>query len=237
MTTLNRRHVLRGVLHGGMVTVALPFLDCFLDGNGQALASGAPLPKRFGSWFWGLGMNEAVFVPKTIGPNYDLPEEIAPLAPVRQHINVYTGFDVLRDAKPNTCHHTGWITLRTGIAPAGQRDFPGETIDVTIASAIGRTTRFRSLNVTATGDARDTVSYEGQTSKNAAEASPVAFYQKLFGAEFQDPNAPTFTPSPRVMAEQSVLSGVLHKAKNLERHVGAADRARLDQYFTGLREV
>ena len=43
-----RRDVLRGTVGGAAISVALPFLDCFLDDHGQALASGAPLPLRFG---------------------------------------------------------------------------------------------------------------------------------------------------------------------------------------------
>ena len=32
--------------------MALPFLDCFLDSKGQALAAtGRPLPTRFGTFF------------------------------------------------------------------------------------------------------------------------------------------------------------------------------------------
>jgi hypothetical protein len=34
-----RRTALRGMLGGGLVSVALPFLDCFLDVNGTALAA------------------------------------------------------------------------------------------------------------------------------------------------------------------------------------------------------
>src|SRR4051812_14796644 len=59
MAKWNRRRILKGILHGSAVSVALPFLDCFLDGNGEALASGAPIPTRFGTWFWGCGINQA----------------------------------------------------------------------------------------------------------------------------------------------------------------------------------
>jgi hypothetical protein len=44
-------------LVGGAVSLALPFLDCFLNTNGTALASGAALPLCYGTWFWGLGLN------------------------------------------------------------------------------------------------------------------------------------------------------------------------------------
>ena len=85
MSKLSRRRFLRGTLNGGVVTITLPFLDCFLNDSGTALANGAPIPMRFGTWSWGLGMSEAIFVPKKTGPNFDLPEEIAALAPIQQH--------------------------------------------------------------------------------------------------------------------------------------------------------
>ena len=41
---ITRRRVLRGMLGGAAVSVALPLLDCFLNTNGTAYADGAPLP-------------------------------------------------------------------------------------------------------------------------------------------------------------------------------------------------
>ena len=48
MTNFNRRRVLRGMLNGGAVTVGLPLLNTFLNGNGNAMADGTPMPVRFG---------------------------------------------------------------------------------------------------------------------------------------------------------------------------------------------
>ena len=92
---ISRRKFLKGTLGGAAVTVGLPFLEIFLNANGNALASGLPIPKRFGTWFWGLGMNREIFVPKTVGAGFDLPEEMASLAPVRDHINVFSNFDTM----------------------------------------------------------------------------------------------------------------------------------------------
>ncbi len=237
LESIGRRRVLRGLVNGGAVTLGLPLLNCFLNDNGTAMATGAPLPLRFGTWFWGLGMNSNVFVPKTVGANYDLPEELAALSRVREHVNLYTNFNAYRDSAPNLCHYSGWIILRTGTAPIVQEDRPGETIDVSIARAIGRTTRFRTVTATANGDVRTSFSYENANSINAAEASPINFYKKIFGPDYQDPNASGFTPNPRIMARKSVLSGVLEQTRQLEKMVGAEDRARLDQYFTDLRDL
>jgi len=237
MSKLSRRRVLKGMLNGSVVSIALPFLDCFLNESGTALASGAPIPQRFGTWSWGLGMSEAIFVPKKTGANFDLPEEIASLAPVQEHINLYTNFHVFKDAAPNLCHHSGWVILRSGIAPMTSANRPGETIDVTVSRKIGNATRFRSLSATATGDVRNSFSYENGNSVNVPEWSPLRFYQRLFGDDFQDPNASEFTPDPRVMVRKSSLSTVLDETRKLNKELGTEDRARLDQYFTGLRDL
>jgi hypothetical protein len=237
MDRLTRRRVLRGVVDGGAVTVALPLLNIFLNGNGTALASGAPMPVRFGTWFWGCGMNKSIFVPKKTGVNFELPEEIEALKPVRGYVNLFSGYDVYRDANPSLCHTTGWIALRSGIVPATRIDRPGETIDVTVANKIGKTTRFRSLSATATGDIRDSFNYENQNTNVTPEWSPIQFYTRVFGPDFQDPNAPSFTPNPVSMVRKSVLSGVIDSTASLSKKLGAEDKVRMDQYYTGLREL
>jgi hypothetical protein len=236
MTEITRRRVLRGVLNGGAITVGLPLLNCFLNGNGNALASGEKMPVRFGTWFWGLGMSKSIFVPKKIGSGYEITEEMQALKNVKDHLNVYTGLTAYRDGA-FFCHYTGWVVARTGASPVLNNQAPGESIDVTIANQIGRTTRFKSLTTTATGDVRTVVSYENATTPNPSEASPLQFYTRLFGPDFQDPNAPSFTPSPRVMVRKSALSSVSDQIKTLNTKVGAEDKARLDQYFTGLRHL
>ena len=51
---LDRRFLLRGTCQGAAAVMALPFLDCFLDSKGQALAAtGARIPTRFNTFFSG----------------------------------------------------------------------------------------------------------------------------------------------------------------------------------------
>ena len=50
-----RRFLLRGLLRGSAVAMALPFLDCFLDNNGKALAAtGARIPTPLRHFLLGL---------------------------------------------------------------------------------------------------------------------------------------------------------------------------------------
>jgi hypothetical protein len=233
----SRRRALKGLVGGSAVTVGLPLLNVFLNGNATAFADGAPMPVRFGTWYWHLGMQQKIFTPDKVGANYDLKEESMPFKPIQQHMNVLTNFTAFRDDCPLLCHSSGWIISRSGIAPKAGGDNPGETVDITISNQIGRTTRFKTLTATATGDVRDTHSYENQTTETVPEFSPIAFYQRVFGPDFQDPNAPSFTPNPKVMVRKSVLSGVMDDVKKINQRVGAEDKARLDQYFTGLRHL
>jgi hypothetical protein len=65
----------------------------------------------------------------------------------------------------------------------------------------------------------------------------LSFYKRLFGIDFQDPNADEFEQDPQVIARRSVLSGIMDQERSLMNTVGVADRERLDQYFTGLRQL
>jgi hypothetical protein len=235
---MNRRRVLRGMLNGAAVSVSLPFLDLFLNDNGTALAAtGQPLPERFGTWFWGLGIDPGTFIPKTFGAGYDLSEELKPIEQVKQYVNVYSNYDVITDGKPNFCHYTGWVALRTGTVPGGKGGLPGQSLDVAIADVIGNGSRFRSLQMAATGAPRDSYSFLSADAINPPEISAVELYRKIFGSEFQDPNSPDFKPNPKIMVRESVLSSVSEQRKDLERDLGAADKARLDQYYTSIREL
>ena len=234
---LNRRNLLRGMMGGSAVTVALPLLDGFLNGNGTALASGAPLPVRFGTWFWGCGVTPWRWVPEKIGTDYDMPTELAYLKPYKAQINVLSGFDVKLDGIANQPHITGNFALRTGTTPRQLDKHNVPTLDTLIADAVGTDTRFRSLEITATGNAKDTYSRRSSGSINASEGSPVALYARLFGPDFRDPNAADFTPDPRVMTRLSVLSAIKDDRASLVKQLGAADRARLDEYFTSLRQM
>src|SRR6202789_1702373 len=95
----DRRSVLRGAVQGAAIGVALPFLDCFLNENGTALASGAPLPVRFGTWFWGLGHTPGRGISEE-GPQISFREECQPLNPYKQLINYYSNFATLLDGRP-----------------------------------------------------------------------------------------------------------------------------------------
>lgn len=234
---ISRRTVLRGLLGGAAVSVGLPLLDCFLDGNGTALAQGAPLPLRFGTWFWGCGMNPDRWIPASEGEDYELPPELVALAGVRQHVTVLSGFNTVLDGRANLPHWTGVMATLTGSVPSVDPEVPAPTLDVLISGAVGGATRFRSLEVNCTGVPGQTYSRASESIVNASTVSPLELYTRVFGPGFIDPRGGPSTPDPRTLLRQSALSAVREDATRLERQLGSHDRQRLDQYFTSLRQL
>jgi hypothetical protein len=105
-----------------------------------------------------------------------------------------------------------------------------------VADHIGTRTRFRSLEVNCVGK-RTSYSWRSASARNPSEPSPAALYAQIFGSDFQDPNAAAFNPDPQIMVRKSVLSAVGERRRDFVRELGASDRARMDEYFTALREL
>lgn len=237
---VTRRSVLRGVLGGSTVGVALPFLDCFLNESGTALAAtGAPIPVRFGTWYWGLGHTpgHAIKAKAKTSAGIDFLQECAPLQEWVPYLNHFAGFNMPLDGRSNYTHFTGWVASRTGSAPSSNSDIPAPTLDLLVGDAISGNTRFRTLDVTAVGIARENYSARSTNNRAAAEASPERLYARVFGSDFADPNKADFKPDPKLMVRRSVLSAVSEQRKQLDKNIGAADRARLDEYFTSIRQL
>ena len=234
MTRLSRRTLLRGIMGGGTIGVGLPLLDYFLDGNGQALAAtGERIPVRFGTWIWGCGFIPEKWIPTTVGSEYLMPEDLAPLEPYRDKMAIFSGYDVKLDGVANKPHVTGCLGLRSGV-PVPDENVKAPTLDVLIGQEIGKDTRFRSLEISSCG-LQKSYSYQSAGSPNPSETSPLALYKRIFGEGFQDPNSVDFTPDTRTMVRRSVLSAIGDDRRKLMATVGSSDRARLDEYFTSIR--
>lgn len=231
---LSRRRLMRGAIRGAGVTVGLPLLSLFLDGNGQAMASGAPLPMRFGTWFWGLGLTRARWEPKQEGRNFEYLAELKGVEKFRDKLTLLSNYRVELDGQSNIVHFSGNVAIRTGAAPGGAA-VTAPSFETAIARRIGKGTRFHSLDVACTGSENDSYSWDEGNVLNPAEVSPAKLYARIFGAPLAAGGP--FRADPETMAAHSVLSGVRDDRERLMKVAGAEDRQRLDQYFTSIREV
>jgi hypothetical protein len=241
--SFSRRSFLRGMLSGSAVCIGLPLLDRFLNFNGSAFADGSKLPVRFGTYFWGLGLTDTPtggtrWVPSKVGHGYEIMPELESLKPVKDKVSVFSGFRAIGDGRPNLVHWSGHASILSGIAPAVTGRFDGPSFDTRVADAIGTSTRFKVLDVDASMS-RQPISYSTRTGGAYAtpETTPLALYTRVFGAGFQDPNSDDWKPDPSIMLRQSVLSAVKEERQALMAGAGKADRIKLDQYFTSLRDM
>ena len=235
----------RTLLRGAGAAIALPTLECMLDSTGTAYAQGAPLPKRFATWFFGNGIIRSKFVPSATGANWALTPELQPLANVKAWVNLVSGYMV---KTPNLRgHHNGaagilsghpFIPLPANGAPYASK-FGGPSIDQVAADAIKGNTIFPSLQLrvskrvtTGEGPTLDFLSHRGPDAPLTPEDNPAALYNRLFASfTAKDPT----DPKDRLRA--SVLDAVKGDLDALRPKLGAADKARLDQHLTGISEV
>jgi len=247
---ISRRKLLRGASAGVAAAVGLPILEAMLNSNGDALASGGALPKRFGEFFWGNGVNIANWYPKATGSKWELTPLLMPLAKVKDYVSVVSGMVVYIDYVVSG-HMGSMQSITSGVlgTPQGGLNiaYAGPTIDVVIADKIGTTTRFKSLHLgvasTDTSDADfgangKSISHNGPNSPNLPEYDPIALYDRVFGAGFSPDATPSTNVSQVTLATRtSVLDLVAADTRALQKSLGTSDRRRLEQHLQGVLDL
>lgn len=245
---MNRRQLLRGMLGGAAVSVALPPLEAMLNRHGDALADGRELPKRFLSIMFGCGVMLERWEPSQVGADWSLSPQLAPFEDVKDYLTVCTGLRNRFGGGPIT-HHEGMcvfngydFVLRPDL-PGFASDWGGPTIDQVIADANearGITTATRSLQLAWTkfdspadnGSTAKTMSARGTPGNLTIlypDANPQTVWQTLFG-EFV---APKDDREQRV----SILDVVAADTQRLRSELGTKDRQRLDAHLQGVSEL
>jgi hypothetical protein len=244
---LNRRTVLRGM----GAAVALPWLDAMLPARGAARFEA---PRRVLFVFSPNGKKMDDWTPTAEGNEFELPHSLAPLAAVRERMTVFSGLaidggrahgdgpgDHARSAGSFlTCAHprkTGGADLHCGVS-----------IDQVIAGAVGGATAFASLELGLERGAAagvcdsgyscaysNNISWRTPSTPVARETDPKVVFARLFG----DPHAiaDAAARERNRLRRRSILDAVLSDAKALSRDLGAADRNKLDDYLSAVREL
>ena len=241
---LPRRTFLRGV----GASLALPFLDSMLP----AFAADAPRAQpRFAFIYAGNGIVHANWVPKTTGRDFALTPNLAPLANVREHLNVLSGLahlqaDTFGDGTGD--HPRSSAAWLTGVH-AYDRTRPGVEVklatsaDQIAARVMGRETPLPSLELSVdppmqgscdSGDCFyvNTVSWRNETTPNLAEIHPRVVFERLFGD-----GGSSAERLERTRVTGSILDSVRAEAERLAASLGAGDTRKLDEYLDAVREI
>jgi hypothetical protein len=237
MKPLSRRTVLRGVLGGAVISIALPWLEAMSDQTRRARADNA-FPKRFGVWFFGNGVIPAQWVPAIEGPLWQPSPLLMPLMPIRDRVTVVSGTRI--NTLNTVPHGSGPAGFFTGDSLAGSEftqasSFRAATFDQRIAAEIGGETRFRSLE-TGVQNAQYSLAHAGPNMRLPLEANPSALFHRIFGEGFRAPGDMS-APDPRLALRRSVLDAVIAQSRALSARVGVEDRRRLDAHLTSVRAI
>ncbi|MEL6195917.1 MAG: DUF1552 domain-containing protein [Myxococcota bacterium] len=251
---LSRRAVLRGVAHGAAAAVALPVLECMLDSNGIAYAEdGAPLPVRYGTFFWGNGVRPDRWQPNIIGANWwqDPNEELAPIAEseaIRNRVSIFSNFAL--KLVEGTAHHKARAQMLTGTyQPSADGNCCGRVIGPSADWLIRNAWRGRSklrdgldVGISAQNKGGNMFNinrgcvFNDQGDAQPLEMSPQSVYDSLFGGGLPDDvsadDAEAFKTTRR-----SMLDVVREDASRLRTRLGNSDRRRLDDHLDHLQTI
>src|SRR5215213_1437533 len=231
---MQRRTFLRGV----GVTMALPWLESVRVWGADTVTKGspAPLPKRFAALFMGCGINGNHFWAKGAGADMELGKSLEPLAKLKAKINVVNGL-FNKNATGVGIHPGQTGNVLSGAAlTKGAELKGGVSVDQVLANHIGHETVQPSLvlgceqPVTGYHETNFSMAYSSHISwQSATSPVPMEVYPSLaFDSLFDNRGS---------RRNQSILDRVREEAEGLSRQVSTADRAKLDEYLTSVREV
>lgn len=228
-SALSRRHFLRGA----GVLLGLPLLEAMQP----AFAQADPVtvaPSRFFGICNNLGLVPDKFFPAAdqAGRNYTLSPYLEHLRDFRNDFTVFSGVwhpDVDGGHPADVC----FLTAAPHPASGGFRNTI--SLDQYMAERIGHLTRFPSLTLGVnTRGARNSLSVTAGGVVLPCETSASQVFKKLFlGGSPEEVQA----QARRLALGKSIMDSVAGQTQRLQSRVGARDRERLDQYFTGVREL
>jgi len=227
---LSRRTVLRGL----GATMALPFLESMMPLRTIAGSTNG-IPARMAVFYFGTGMNMRQFEPTEEGPNFALPPILKPLENYRDNMTIFSGTYLEHGGG-----HNGDYTFLTGAN--AKRDggiYNTISADQVVANAVGQSTRFPSLQLsvkrgTGYGSNLRTLSWNDKGVPLASESDPHVIFERLFQKDSPDMQEQRARGYQR---RGSILDAVQGEAKRLERKVSKADKEKLDEYYSSVREV
>ncbi len=222
-TNIDRRSFLRGV----GVALALPVLESFTSRVTAASAAGNP--RRLVCVGNHLGFWPGGFFPKEAGLNFKSSPTLKPLDAHRGDFTVFSNLDDHTDGG-----HKGVHAFLSGIRKEEAAGFPEKnmTLDQAAAEHAGSSARYPSI--TAGVGEGTALSW----TRSGVRIPPVNNPARLFDSLFvESTSASRETERARLTHRSSALDALRESANALNEKLNAADRDKLDQYLTSVRDV
>jgi hypothetical protein len=222
--TLDRRTFLRGA----GVAMALPWMESMRPAWG---ATSRGVPRRMVCVETNMGILPQYFFPEKAGREYASTPYLDRLAAHRANMTVFSGVSlpgVTGAHAAEKCFLTGTPHPERG----GFRNWI--SLDQVAAEQLGNETRYPSLVLAMTSEGGQTLSYTRSGAAISAERSPKRLFQKLF---VQGKPEEVEAAAEALRQGRSMLDFLRDQSKRLAGAVSEADRARLAEYETSVREL
>src|SRR3954470_24134120 len=227
-TPLARRTLARRTfLRGASVAMALPLLDAMRPAFG---AGKADVPRRMVCIETNMGILPQFFFPEKAGSDYAPSPYLERLKDFRDKLTVFSGVShpgVTGGHAAEKCFLTGTPHPERG----GFRNWV--SLDQFAAEELGNRTRYPSLVLHVGGEGQ-TLSYTRSGAPIPPERSARKLFEKLF---VQGKPSEVAAQVEALRQGRSTLDFVGAEAKRLNGSLSAADRARMDQYYTSVRDL
>ena len=234
--------------------MALPTLEALTPrGFAAAKAAADATPLRMAFLYVPNGVNVAEWFPTGEGANYQLGPSLKALEEHRADFSLVSGLaqDKARsNGDGGGDHARSYASFLTGVQPkktAGTDIHLGISVDQIAANKLGHLTKLSSLELSTDGQRsagkcdsgyscayQFNLSWKNETTPLNPEMDPRLVFERLFGlgAAGNSPEA-----KRRRLMQKSILDMVQDDAKALQKSVSAQDKAKLDEYFTAVRDI
>ncbi len=206
------------------VSLLLPQMESF----GQVMENGST--RRLLTIVNHLSFYQPKLIPQKEGLFGKAPPLLTELSDQFNHMKVFSGLD--NPAVQNGFGHTPCVGILSGYFNKLRRK-NRLSIDQAIADLIGDDTRFKSLVFQAGENLNfSQISWD----KHGLPVYQIDSPRKIFNLLFQI-NEKEKTQQQVLAEDRSILDAVFSQAKSMGKNLNAADRAKLDEYLTSVREV
>jgi hypothetical protein len=243
------------------VTITLPMLPSLLHTpNATAQQACAPI-RRFIAYMFPNGHKMDEHKPRAAGAGsaWELPPMLASMADLKQHLTFVSGLENQQRRQETGDHAIGCGAMLTARKPTKDQKITNSSIDQVIADAIGgcrgitslqlgthnqgpsdvfgtdytRSISWRGMKV---DNADGTVSYPtGTATPLGKEIDPKKAFDRMFAGV--DPGQTNAEAAMRLALRKSVLDTALAEGQSLLARLNAEDRIKVDELFTGIREL
>lgn len=216
---IDRRHALRAM----GTCISLPMLECMIPLHAAEQTS---MPRRSAFIYLANGVHSLNYQITESGADYQFSRSLKPLEKHRQVVTPVSGLH----HPGGLGHHHNCIDIWLTGGKIGPSSRNSISVDQKMAEVTAEHTRYPSLEIAIT---------QGSLAWTADGVQLPAMRRcsEIFASLFEEPKGGIAAQRRALRRKASVLDDNLAEVRRLEQKMGAADKGRLDQYLTSVREA